>query len=70
MVTLISLLVGLAIYFACRAGLFGERLESFAPYYLAIMLVILGVRAVLTEWGIRRKRIAFEQKLKNEENMV
>jgi hypothetical protein len=55
-VTLLSSLVALAIYFACRFGLLGERLESFAPYYLAIVLVILGGRAVLTELGIRRKR--------------
>ncbi len=53
-VTLISLAAGLTIYFAYQGGLLGERLEVFAPYYLAIILLILGIRAVLTELGIRR----------------
>ena len=61
-VTLISLIVGLAIYFVSRFGLLGEPLEAFAPYYLTIMLAILGVRAVLTELGIRRKRVGFERR--------
>ena len=29
-------------------------------YYLAFILLILGIRAVLTEFGIRRKRIDFD----------
>lgn len=56
-VTLISLAVGLMIYFVSRWGLLGERLEAFAPYYLAIILLLLCIRAVLTELGIRRKRV-------------
>jgi hypothetical protein len=64
-VTLISLLVGLSIYFAARFGLFGEGLESFAPYYLAAILLILGVRAVFTELGVRRNRGGIGRRLQN-----
>lgn len=61
-VTLISLVFGLGIYSAGRFGWFGERLENFAPYYLALILLILGVRAVLTELGVSRKRVGLERR--------
>jgi hypothetical protein len=57
LVTAFFLSLGLAIYFASRFGLFGDRLERFAPYYLVIILCLVVGRAVLTESGVRRKRI-------------
>ena len=59
---MISLAFGLGLYFACRFGWLGARLESFALYYLVIMLLILGGRALLTELGVRRKRVGFERR--------
>jgi hypothetical protein len=66
MVTLISLVVGLAIYFSSRFGLLGERLETFAPYYLVIILVILGVRALLAELGYGASELPLSRSLRNE----
>lgn len=55
-VTVISLVLALAIYQATRGGWLGERMADFSTAYLATMLCILGVRAILTEMGIRRAR--------------
>jgi small-conductance mechanosensitive channel len=62
-VTVISLLLALAIFFAMRFGVLGDTLARFATTYIIVMLLILGVRAVLTELGVRRKREAFERTL-------
>ena len=56
-VTFVSLLFGLALYLAMRFGVLGDTLERFSTTYFFIMLSILGVRAVLTELGVRRKRV-------------
>jgi hypothetical protein len=56
LVTLFLLALVLALYYAMHAGWLGPRLKAFSFLYVAIMLLILGVRALLTETGFRRLR--------------
>jgi tetrahydromethanopterin S-methyltransferase subunit E len=67
MVTLVSLAFGLLVYVAARFGLFGDSAMQFSKGILAIILLILGVRAVLTEMGIRRRRFSWEKKFASNE---
>jgi hypothetical protein len=67
-VTLISLALVMGIYGASQLGLLGDRLEAFAPYYLVIVCCILGGRAILTELGVRRRRLSFENSLVRHDN--
>ncbi len=59
-VTAVSLLVGLFLYFAFRFSWLGEDMARFSTLYLVLMLTVLG-GAVLTELGVRRRRFAFER---------
>ena len=56
-VTGISLLLGLLLFALQYAGLLGETARRFSLLYLVFVLLILGLRAMLTELGIRRKRL-------------
>jgi small-conductance mechanosensitive channel len=62
-VTAVSLGFALLLYVAARFGLLGVGLQEYSAAYLLLMLVILGIRAVLTETGVRRRRFAFEKRM-------
>ena len=62
-VTFVSLLFVLVLYLLMRSGVLGDTLARFATICLIIQLVVLGGRAVLTELGIRRKRVTPERRL-------
>ena len=62
-VTARSLAAGLLIYCAARFGFLGDSVARFSTAYLVIMLVVLGVRAILTEMGMRRRRFSFKRRL-------
>ncbi|MBI5821958.1 MAG: hypothetical protein HZA88_23540 [Verrucomicrobia bacterium] len=55
MITAAGLIFGLGLFWAMRSGLFGDRLTRVSMLYLALMIFILGGRAVLTELGIRKR---------------
>lgn len=55
MVTLICLAFGVGMYFLARQGYLGAGLQSAATVYLVIILAIFGLRAILTELGVRRR---------------
>lgn len=69
-VTAISLTFAFLLYLLARYGLVGDAMQKYATMYLVIMLIILSIRAVLTETGVRRQRLPFEKKMMGGENTV
>ena len=63
-VTAISVVVALLLFWGARSGRLGERAEEFATEYLIAAICILALRAFLTERGVRRPRYTFEQRKK------
>jgi len=55
MVTLFCLALGVGMYFLARQGYLGAGLQSAATVYLVIILITFGLRAILTELGVRRR---------------
>jgi cadmium resistance protein CadD (predicted permease) len=61
-VTAVMIACGLLIYLVARSGLLGDALERFSTVYLVLVLILAGIRAILTEAGIRRSRFPFERR--------
>ncbi|RYD75507.1 MAG: hypothetical protein EOP84_18190 [Verrucomicrobiaceae bacterium] len=62
-VTAGMLALGLLMYCAVRAGWLDGRMADFSAGYLIFILLIVIIRAVLTELGVRRPRYSFRGRI-------